>query len=242
MVYRKLFIFSVVFALAGVVSASSPAFARGSENVEPARTETNRQSHTEDDQSATDDQSSNTEKTRTEMNDQHEQSIETHKTELKDRVEAMKENRTEKLETKRLEVCQKRQSKINNIGSKSTEQNKKQLAVFQKIEANVEQFYVNKNLSAEGYDAAVAAANEKEAIAVASVEASAEVTFDCTTTDGAKPGSAIKELMTSRHDALRNYRTAIKDLIVIVKKAIGQKEQASSSTKPETTSTTAGGQ
>lgn len=235
MTYRKLFIFSVVFALAGVVSVSSPAFARGTESDKPARIETSRQSHTEDDdQLATDDQSSLAEKSRTEMDDQHEQRIETHKAELKDRVEALKENRTEKLNAKRLEVCQKRQSKINDIGSKSTEQNKKHLAVFQKIEANVEQFYVNKNLSAEGYDAAVAAADEKEAIAVAAIEASAEISFDCSTTDGAEPGSAVKELMTSRHSALKEYRTAIKNLIVIVKKANSESVKTSDSTKTET--------
>jgi len=248
MSYKKLFIFSAVFALVGGSLVGSSVFARGVENEQQPRVENSsrqQQSHVEDEQSTRDDQASHDdsmmseqspgmENDRSEMDDRQKQRVEDHKTELKDRFAEQKEKRTEKLESKRLETCQKRQDKINSIGTKSTEQNKKHLAVFQKIEQNVKNFYVSKNLSAEGYDAAVAAADEKEAIAVANVETSAEVSFDCATTDGAKPGSAIKELMTSRHAALKEYRTAIKNLIQVVKKAHSDSKPTTEPAKPET--------
>lgn len=150
--------------------------------------------------------------------------------EIQQRLTTMKEARTVKLEAKRLEVCQQRQQKINDIVTRGIENNTKQLAVFQKIAANVEQFYVDKHLTSDAYDAAVASVNTAEANAVAAIEASSEVKFDCGTTDGTKPGSVIKEAMTSRHSALATYRTSIKDLIVVVKKANGEQRTADQAT------------
>ena len=157
------------------------------------------------------------------------------KTEIQQKLATMKAARTVKLEAKRLEVCQQRQQKINNIVARGTEQNKKQLAVFQKIEANVKQFYIDKKLSSDGYLTAVANADTAEANAVAAIEVSIETTFDCTTTDSTNPGSIIKEAMTLRHSALAAYLTAIKDLIVVVKKANGEQKAADTTTTTNST-------
>lgn len=158
------------------------------------------------------------------------------KAEIQQKFTTMKEARTTKLETKRLEVCQQRQQKINDIVAKGAEKNTKQLAVFQKIEANVIQFYVDKKLSSDGYLTAAAKADAAEANAVAAIEVSTEMTFDCKTANGDNPGSIIKEAMTTRHSALAVYRTAIKDLIVVVKKANGE-QKATDTTTPSTNDT-----
>jgi hypothetical protein len=163
------------------------------------------------------------------MAEAQKEKVEARKAEIKQRVEAKRAEVKQKLADKRLEVCERRQEKINSIFDRATEQNKKQLAVFQTIEERVKTFYTNKNLSTEGYDAAVANADEKEAAAVAAIEASTEVSFDCASTDAVKPGSAIKEAMSARHAALKDYRTAIKDLILVVKKGHGQQTNTNGS-------------
>lgn len=156
------------------------------------------------------------------MSDTQKQQVQEHKAKFQQRLETAKAERVEKLADRRLQVCEKRQQRINNIFDKATERNKKQLAVFQAIEQKVKDFYVNKGLTAEAYEQAAAHADAQEAAAVAAIETSETVSFDCATTDATKPGSVIKEAMLARHTALMDYRTAIKDLILVVKKHNGQ--------------------
>ena len=174
---------------------------------------------------------------RTGMTPAQNQVVTDKKAEIQQRLTTMKEARTVKLEAKRLEVCQQRQQKINDIVAHGTEQSTKQLAVFQKIEANVKQFYIDKKLSSDGYLAAVASADSAEANAVAAIEVSTETTFGCTSTDSTNPGSIIKEAMTTRHSTLAAYRTAIKDLILVVKKANGEQKTTTDTTTPSTNNT-----
>jgi len=156
--------------------------------------------------------------------------IEGKKAALVKKLQSEKENRVTKLESKRLEVCKTHEQKINTLNSKNTEQNKRQLATFLKVENNTKKFYANKGLSAEGYDSAVTAADAKYADAVAAIEASSEVNFNCETTDSTNPGSTIKEVTVVRHTALKEYKTAVKNLITIVKNANTEKINQSKST------------
>lgn len=151
------------------------------------------------------------------------------------RIAVTKEAVHEKLATKRLEVCEKRQTKINDIISRGATQNNKQLGVFQKIEAKVLQFATNKNITSESIDAAAAVADEKEAAAIVAIEASQTTSFDCHTTNGANPGSVIKQTMTSRHAALKEYRTAVKNLIVAVKQANNETKSTDATNDTATT-------
>lgn len=192
MTYRKSLILTAVFSVVGVVALSSGVYAHETDTAHEHETT---------------------------VREAKQQAIEERKAELKQKLEAAKEQRINKLEDQRLATCEKRQTKINSILAKGTEQSRKHLGVFQKIEEKVKQFYVDKQRSAEGYDAAVLAADEKEAAAIAAIEASTETTFDCESADGAKPGDAVRELMQARHTALKEYRTAIKDLILVVKQA-----------------------
>jgi predicted nucleic acid-binding protein len=207
MTYKKSILFAAVFAVTGVTAVGSSTLARGMEGG------------------------------RTGMAEAQKQKVEERKTAIKERIETAKTERATKLADKRLEQCEKREARVNTIFTKATERNTKQLAVFQKIEERVKAFYVSKNITAEGYEAAAQNADDKEAVAVAAIEASTETTFDCATADGAKPGSAIKEAMTARHTALKDYRTAIKDLILVVKKHNGQNRDRSGDTTDETDAT-----
>ena len=171
---------------------------------------------------------------RTDMSEQQQQAVSDRKAAMQQKLADKKAERTTKLEAKRLEVCEKRQSRINEIISRGTERNTKQLGVFQAIEDKVVKFYEDKNLSSDGYTAALADADAKEAVAVAAIEVSTETTFDCATADGEKPGAVIKQAMVTRHQALKDYRTAIKELIVVVKKALGTRDSSTSTPSNET--------
>lgn len=217
MIHKKTIIVAAIFAAIGITMFGTQTLTKamdgGREDMSPAK---------------------HMDGVRDDMSPAENEDVMDKKIEIKQRLTTMKEAHTEKLETKRLEVCQQRQQKINDIVARGVEQNTKQLAVFQKIEANVKQFYIDKNLSVDTYNDAVATADDAKASAVASIEASAETTFDCATTDGANPGSIIKEVMTTRHSSLAAYRTAIKDLILVVKKANSQEK--TTDTVPSSTS------
>lgn len=152
------------------------------------------------------------------------------KAEIRQKITTNLENRVTKLETNRLQICQNHQQKINDIFSKATEQNKKQSAVFQDIQTKVEKFYTDNNLSSADYAGAVAKADSLEVEVAAAIEVSTETTFDCATADGTNPGQVIKNTMEARHSVLKEYRTSIKDLIIIVKKTNNEKNAVNAST------------
>lgn len=226
MTHKKLLLVAALVALVGSAAVGGGVYARGGSDdntASPVAT-------TEETQPTTTTETET--ENETELTDAQKQEVEAHKSEIKDRLEAKKAEIKEKLADKRLQTCERRQSMINKIFDNATERNKKQLAVFQKIEDKVKAFYVDKKLSVEGYDAAVANADAKKTAAVAAIEASADVNFDCASADGTNPGSVIKEAMQARHTALKDYKTAVKDLIVLVKKGHGQQTDT---TKTDTT-------
>jgi len=171
---------------------------------------------------------------REDMSEQQQQTVSDRKAAMQQKLADKKEARTTRLQEKRLEICEKRQTTINDIVLRGTQKNTKQLGVFQGIEDKVVAFYEDKKLSSDAYTAALADADAKQAVAVAAIEVSAETTFDCATADGEKPGAVIKQAMLTRHQALKDYRTAIKELIVVVKKALGTRDSSTSAPSNET--------
>ena len=228
MTRKKILILVAIFALVGVFAFGRSTFAKdGMDDMPDDNTS---------DMSMTDDSSDNTSDDSTDSNDSSktddstddsttmDDRIAEHRAEIEDRIKNLQEHRKERLSTKRLHVCEDRQDRINEIFSNATDRNKKQLEVFKKIQTLVENFYEDKGLSASGYDAAVTNANDKMTAAQAAIDASEGLTFDCNSADGAHPGSVIREAMKSRHTALKAYRTAVKDLIVLVKQSLDDKE------------------
>lgn len=140
--------------------------------------------------------------------------------ELEQKFEAKKERIKERLAGKRLELCENREERINSLIQSSAEHAKRKLAVFQKIEQGVKNFYEDKGLSADGYEAAVANADEKEAEAIAAIDAMVGLTFSCDSVDGSNPGSVIRQAAHARHDALQSYKEAVRELILEVKQAL----------------------
>jgi hypothetical protein len=139
---------------------------------------------------------------------------------LEAKIEERRSARKERLEGVRLARCENREQRINQHLDRSVDNATRHLQVIQKIEEGIKKFYTDKSLTAEGYDAALATADEKEADAIAALEVLKEVEFDCSSADAEKPADAIKNIVHERHDALKAYRTAVKDLLLVVKKSL----------------------
>lgn len=240
MAYKKGVLVAAFVALAGAMAFGSAVQARNGSEV--ATEKRANQIATESDTETT--------SLAEGMSDAQKQIVESRRGEMKDRLEKVRPEHVTKLADKRLEQCKKHQETINQNFDRGVERNQKQLLVIRKIEDRVKAFYVEKQLTAVGYDDVVKMVDEAEAAAVAALEISASTQFDCASTDSAHPGIIVRETMLSRHTALKNYRTAVKDLILVVKKHNGQNRgeasttdgTADSETKPDETPSTGGEQ
>lgn len=142
-----------------------------------------------------------------------------------------------KLADNKLKVCQKREKKITNIMSRQSDRGTKQIAVFTKISDRTQAFYVEKGRTVANYDALVADVVAKKALAEAEIAKVTEntVAFKCDGTDPKGAGEVFKQSLKAQHAAIKEYKTAVKNLIVGVKSA------KSNTVKPaEPTETTEG--
>ena len=148
------------------------------------------------------------------------QKQETEREAAKQRLEAKKEEVKAKLTASRLEKCEEREERINNIITKASTQAEKQLGVFQSIKDKIVTFYTEKQLSAPDYESLLAAVDEKEAAALAAVGSTEAISLDCGAEGQQRElGTVLRTSVQSLHGALKEYRTAIKDLLKSVKQA-----------------------
>jgi hypothetical protein len=123
----------------------------------------------------------------------------------------------------KLKVCQQREKTIDNIMTRMGDRGVKQLDVFTKIADRTEVFYDKSGKVLGNYDALVADVNAKKADAQTAVTAaqSTTVTFKCDGTDPKGAASSFKTSLEAQNQALKAYKTAVKDLIVGVKSVQG---------------------
>jgi len=147
-----------------------------------------------------------------------------------DRVQSLQDNQSERQEAnqarltdKKLEICQKREAKITNIMKRIGDRADRQVALFSKITDRVQNFYVTNELSVDNYDTLVAAVNDKKATAQGLVTAlkGLIVDFDCEGDDPKGVTEVFKTKLKETITTLKEYKTAVKNLIVAVKTAAG---------------------
>lgn len=153
--------------------------------------------------------------------------IETRKAELEAKLRQKQAERMERLEGRRLALCQNRETKINELLDKSAEVGKNHLSRVQRFEEGVKRFYQAKELSDASYDTVVATVDEKEAAAIAALSVLDATQFDCLTLDGASPASSIKESRETKRFALREYRDSVIELLHTVKRAFADTQSTS---------------
>jgi hypothetical protein len=142
-----------------------------------------------------------------------------------------------RLADKKLEICERREQKVQNIMARISDRGDKHLDVFTKISDRVQTFYTDKNLTVANYDELVANVDKKKQAAEAQVAAirEASVEFNCDSEDPKGVAWAFKDDMKAQVAALKEYRTAVKDLLVAVKKSLGEAEGSESESETEET-------
>lgn len=128
-----------------------------------------------------------------------------------------------KLEDAKLKACQKREQKINKIFQRIATRGEKQMDVFTKISERTQAFYETKGRTLDNYEALVAAVETEKTEAEAAVQAVKDRSeeFQCDGTDPKGVASLFKEDLKSQITALKEYKQAVKELIVGVKSVQG---------------------
>ncbi len=150
----------------------------------------------------------------------------------RDKMHAAREQANERavaakarLSDAKLKRCEARQKAITNIMARISDRGQKQLDLFTTIAGRVETFYAEKGNTVENYDSLVAEVSAKKEAAQTAVSAiqTAETDFAC---DGENPHGVVngfKSSLKQEITALKEYRTAVKNLIVGVKSAQPEK-------------------
>lgn len=141
------------------------------------------------------------------------------RTEITKRIDQLKAEPRTELNEKQRQTCENRAEKINQLIKKRSEEAQKHLEKFKSVATRVEEFVTTKHRTVANYDSLVATINEKEAAAQAAIDANSAATFQCATVDAKDPGKLPRAHFDAVRDALKEYRTAIKNLIVQVKSA-----------------------
>lgn len=207
------------------LAVAAPAYARdGTETTDNSGSTTTETTVTNtDDTSSTSD---STAKTLAERLKEQRERIQEQKTELENEIKQKKEDRKEKLEGRRLAQCENRQDNINSLLDKSAALGKERLARIQAVEEGVKAFYEKQQLSSTEYDAALKAADEKQAAAIAALDVVSSENFNCDQVDGSKPSDIIHTTNEAKRTALKDYRDSVQELIRVVRQAFVDKVQA----------------
>jgi hypothetical protein len=124
-----------------------------------------------------------------------------------------------RLSAVKLKVCENRHKSITNIMSRISDRGQKQLNLFSTIATRTEAFYINKGKTLSNYDTLVTAVNDKKAAAQTTVDAikADSASFSCSSTDPQGSIAGFKTALKTEIQALKDYKTAVKNLIVGVK-------------------------
>lgn len=194
--------------LIGVAVLSAAALSPVMANARDGRVQTAEQTtETEDSQTTTTDQNTEDQKG----------------VEQKSTISQMASDRKEAAQTRltdnKLKMCQNRQKAITNITARIADRGQKQLDLFSTIAQRAEDFYATKGKTLANYDTLVADVATKKTAAEAAVSATASdsTTFKCDGTDPKGMVSGFKDSLKAEIAALKEYKTAVKNLIVGIK-------------------------
>ena len=162
------------------------------------------------------------------------------------RREEVKQSNNTRLDDNKRKVCEKKQANITRTMEKMQTRGESQLEVFTKIADRTMAFYKEKQRTVDNYDDLVAVVDEKKLAAELAVTASNEAIadFNCDVNDPTAIKDLFKAQLKDQIEALKAYKTAVKDLIVGVKSAQGQasRTQTTATDPAEQTESTEGEQ
>lgn len=140
------------------------------------------------------------------------------------RTEAPSQEANGRLTDRRLEICQQRAGRINDLLDKSTQRSRDHVALFQTITERVEAFAEKRQLSSTEYDIILLTVKQDRAKAESAIGLVEAVDFDCMSVDSQKPGLLVQEVVRAQSQSLKEYREAVKSLIIELKRVISEKD------------------
>ncbi len=128
-----------------------------------------------------------------------------------------------RLDATKLRACTERQATIHRIMERTVTRAEKQLQLFSSIAERTQAFYTKKGKVLSNYAALVADVNAKKTAAqnVLNELKTTPATFDCNANDPKGIAQSFKEQVHMVNEALKSYKTAVKNLIVGVKSVQG---------------------
>jgi hypothetical protein len=143
--------------------------------------------------------------------------------EAKTETEARRTEAKSRLQDAKLRACEKRQAAIVNIMKRMSDRGQKQVDLFSSIADRTQAFYEKKGKTLANYDALVAnvAAKKESAQESVAMTSAHGTSFDCGGEDPKGDAASFKEHRKLAIAALKDYKAAVKDLIVGVKSAQG---------------------
>ena len=137
----------------------------------------------------------------------------------------------------RQKACTAREANLNNKIANYNKQAARTLASYNAAFAKLEAFQADHKVSAATYASLVADATAKQAAAKAAVDALAKVSVkvDCTAADPAATVAIVKTAVNDTKTALKNYRAAIKAVLVALMTAKSDNIKASADSSQTTT-------
>lgn len=152
--------------------------------------------------------------------------------EAKAKAQAKVEEAKQRLEGQKLKACEAREKRIAATMEQMAKRGENHVAVFTKITDRVKAFYAEKGKTVDNYDALVATVDAKKAAAEQAVASAQSVggVFSCDSDSPKIASDQFRAAHQSQVAALKEYRTAVKELIVAVKSAQAQTVSAERAT------------
>lgn len=149
--------------------------------------------------------------------------------EAKTMAESVKERAKVKLESKKLEVCKKKQDVMKNTMIRMGDRASKHIAWLDSVFTKVKTFYSEKGLVVSNYDELVSNVETARTAAVSSQTqlSQYQTEFNC---EGDDPKAVIEDFKTqhqSQVDAIKAYKESLKTLVTAIK-AVAPKDNVTS--------------
>jgi hypothetical protein len=140
-----------------------------------------------------------------------------------EKINAKKQQIKEHTQAERQKLCQGREKALNRRMGLAVSVAKAHKSFFDKVYTNLKKYHDNKQLNVTNYDSLVAAADQAQANAQASIDALAalDVNVDCASQTVASDVAAYQQAVANTRDSLKDYRSALVDLVKALKLAAG---------------------
>lgn len=208
-----------------LVLAASPVLAQDSNSVSDDSTSSSDQSTTTEDNSTS---------TETENETEVHQRAAMFRQDGEHKLELRREAKDHtKSKEQRAKTCENIQKAVNNKLSAFDNHADKYLTRLNTLFTKIQAYQTEHKLAVSNYDTLVATATQKQTDATVAVDAlkSLGTTLDCTSSDPASMLSSVKTGAADARDSLKDYRKALKDIVVAL---------AQASDKTDTSTTTEG--